>query len=93
MVNIHAFKRILVFIVTTSSYHIEKIYFAAVKVFKVDGDSDFKVTLEENNNISLSKTNFNKIIQNYSQCACFHVTLQLDAKITPGLVVAPDVSG
>lgn len=93
MVNIHAFKRIPVFILTISSYNIEKIYFAAVKVFKVNGDSDFKVTLKENNNISLSKTNFNKIIQKYSQCACFHVKLQLDAKITPGLVVTPDVCG
>lgn len=64
----------------------------AAKIFKATSDTDFKVKLKDNNNISLTKANFNKIIEYYSHCACFHIKLQLDAKIMPEMVITPEVS-
>lgn len=64
----------------------------AAKVFKAECDVDFKVKLKDNNNINLSKANFNKIIEYYSHCACFHVKLQLETKIMSEMVITPDVS-
>lgn len=65
----------------------------AAQTFEVKGDADFKVTLKDNHNIILSKSNFVKIIENYSRCADFYVKLELDAEKLPGIVViTPDVS-
>lgn len=66
--------------------------FTAAKVFKIDRDIDFKVNLKDNNNINLSKSNFNKVIDQFSKCACFHVKFLLEARAGPELLITPDVS-
>lgn len=67
--------------------------FVAIKVFNVQGDGNFKVTLKEcHNNISLTQSNFVKIVKFFGRCACFQVKLQLDAEMIPNTIVTPDVS-
>lgn len=53
---------------------------------------DFKVKLKANNNIVLTKTNFKRIVEYYSRCACFQITVQMEVKISPDIVITPDVS-
>lgn len=65
---------------------------AVAKAFKVERDLDFKVKLKANNNIVLTKSNFNRIVEYYSHCACFHITVHMDVKTTPDVVITPDVS-
>lgn len=66
--------------------------FTAATVFNAARDVDFKVKLKDSNNIALTKENFNKIIDYYSHCACFHVKFYLDTKIMPEIIITPEVS-
>lgn len=66
--------------------------FAAAKVFKVERDLDFKVRLKANNSIVLTKSNFNRIVEYFSRCACFQIIMQMEVKIMPDVVITPDVS-
>lgn len=69
-----------------------KIVFTAAKVFNVARDVDFKIKLLENNNVTLTKENFNRIIDYYSRCACFHVKFCLDTKPMPDAFITPEVN-
>lgn len=66
--------------------------FTVARTFNLERDFDFKVKLKANNNTNLTKTNFNRVVEYYSRCACFQITVQLERKTMCDVLITADVS-
>lgn len=73
-------------------FYFVRFLFTVAKTFNLERDFDFKVKLKANNNTNLTKTNFNRIVEHYSRCACFQITVQLERKTMCDVVITADVS-